>query len=132
VVELLNGLWYVNVPTIAFPDGELRGQILPVIPDADGDGVPEHQDQCPDTPPSTVVDAAGCSIGQLCPCDEPWRNHGQYLRCVIQTALRFYREGLITRAEAHAIIHDAACSDCGKPPRRPRPHPSVRPRKSHE
>lgn len=129
VEELLNGLWYVNVPTIAFPEGELRGQILPVIPDADGDDVPDHLDQCPDTPTNAVVDATGCSIAQLCPCGGPWRNHGHYVRAVMQTALRFHREGLITRADAHAIIRDAARSDCGNPPSRPRPHLPVRPRK---
>jgi hypothetical protein len=89
-------------------------------------GLPDPLDQCPDTPTNTVVDATGCSIAQLCPCDGPWRNHSHYVRCVMQTALRFYREGLITRAEAHAIILDAARSDCGKPPPKSRPHPPVR------
>jgi len=28
--EVLAGLWYVNVMTIDYPDGEIRGQILPV------------------------------------------------------------------------------------------------------
>jgi len=31
-------------------------------PDADGDGVPDHLDQCPDTPKGVEVDAAGCPI----------------------------------------------------------------------
>lgn len=28
--EVLAGLWYVNVMTIQYPDGEIRGQILPL------------------------------------------------------------------------------------------------------
>ena len=28
--ELINGLWYVNITSYAYPDGQLRGQILPV------------------------------------------------------------------------------------------------------
>ena len=28
--EVLAGLWYVNVMTLQYPDGEIRGQILPV------------------------------------------------------------------------------------------------------
>jgi OOP family OmpA-OmpF porin len=31
-------------------------------PDADGDGVPDHLDRCPDTPKGVEVDAAGCPI----------------------------------------------------------------------
>jgi len=31
-------------------------------PDADGDGVPDHLDQCPDTPKGVEVDAVGCPV----------------------------------------------------------------------
>ena len=34
----------------------------PPPPDADGDGVPDSLDQCPDTPPGTTVDATGCPV----------------------------------------------------------------------
>lgn len=30
ITELMNGLWYINVASSAFPDGELRGQIQAV------------------------------------------------------------------------------------------------------
>ncbi|MAW49556.1 MAG: hypothetical protein CMC41_00125, partial [Flavobacteriaceae bacterium] len=33
--------------------------------DSDGDGVYDSQDQCPDTPPGTKVDATGCKIFEL-------------------------------------------------------------------
>ena len=35
------------------------------VVDSDGDGVPNDQDQCPDTPAGEAVDAAGCSASQL-------------------------------------------------------------------
>jgi hypothetical protein len=35
VSDLLSNLWYVNVKTTAFPDGEIRGQIL-VVPEPTG------------------------------------------------------------------------------------------------
>ena len=28
--EVLSGLWYVNVMTDKYPDGEIRGQIVPL------------------------------------------------------------------------------------------------------
>ncbi|MCH8500146.1 MAG: OmpA family protein [Marinobacter sp.] len=37
-------------------------QPAPVIVDSDGDGVPDHLDQCPDTPSSWAVDEVGCPI----------------------------------------------------------------------
>ncbi len=33
-----------------------------VVVDSDGDGVPDHLDACPGTPPNTVVDARGCPV----------------------------------------------------------------------
>jgi hypothetical protein len=86
--------------------------------DSDGDGVPDAIDQCPDTPPGAVVDATGCSIDQLVPCDGPrsggtWKNHGQYVRAVLQTATKFLKAGLITRRQWGQIVTGAARSKCG-------------------
>lgn len=36
--------------------------VTPVAADADGDGVPDSQDKCPDTPRNYAVDADGCPI----------------------------------------------------------------------
>ena len=82
--------------------------------DTDRDGVPNDCDECPNTPPGAVANAQGCSIPQLCPCDGPWRNHGEYVRCVIEHAWQFYRDDLISAAERRDHIRDAASSDCGR------------------
>lgn len=38
----------------------------PVIPDADGDGIPNVSDVCANTPAGAPVDGVGCSQGQFC------------------------------------------------------------------
>ena len=91
-------------------------QLLRVAPgpDADHDGVSDDVDQCPNTPPEAVVDANGCSLEQLCPCDGAWRNHGQYVRNVVETSGSFHRNGLITAAQRIDIIRAALRSNCGR------------------
>ncbi len=84
-----------------------------VGPDDDNDGVPNNGDQCADTPPGAVVDQNGCSIEQLCDCEEA-RNHGQYVSCVARTSIGFVRAGLIDGLERGGIMADAAQSQCGK------------------
>jgi hypothetical protein len=58
------------------------------------------------------VDASGCSINQLCPCNSPWRNHGEYVSCVAHTSNDFVAAGLITPAERDVIVSTAAQSSC--------------------
>ncbi|HKS35586.1 MAG TPA: hypothetical protein VJW76_00250, partial [Verrucomicrobiae bacterium] len=82
--------------------------------DTDRDGVPNDRDECPDTSPGAVVNEQGCSIPQLCPCDGPWRNHGEYVRCVTEHAWQFFRDDLITADERRDYVRDAARSDCGR------------------
>ena len=86
--------------------------------DSDGDGVGDSLDQCPGTPPASIVDANGCSIDQLAPCGGPasggaWRNHGEYVSAVAQAAEQFLAQGLITEDEKDAIVGAAAQSNCG-------------------
>ena len=83
--------------------------------DSDMDGVWDLVDECADTPPGEIVDADGCGISQLVPCDAPWKNHGDYVTQVVRAAAQFEQEGLISRAEAQMIVRVAAQSDCCKP-----------------
>jgi len=82
--------------------------------DHDGDGVPDDQDLCPDTPPGSIVDEHGCSIDQLAPCDGAWKDHGQYVAAVESAARRFLASGLVSQKEMVDIINKAATSPCGK------------------
>lgn len=86
--------------------------------DADGDGVADSLDACPDTVAGAIVDANGCSIEQLAPCSGPasggtWKNHGQYVSSVGQVAEAFLAVGLITEDQANDIVSQAAQSNCG-------------------
>ena len=89
-------------------------QILP-LPDADGDGVPDKYDVCPDTPEGEIVNIDGCSLVQaLAECDcEDARNHGEYVSCVSTIVTEF--EALDPTLNGGAIVSEAAKSNCGKP-----------------
>jgi hypothetical protein len=82
--------------------------------DQDGDGIPDSQDQCPNTPPGSIVNADGCSIDQLVPCDGPWKNHGEFVSTMAHVTKDFEQAGLITQSQRNAILSAAAQSDCGK------------------
>jgi carboxypeptidase T len=87
--------------------------------DVDGDGVVNDDDLCAFTELGVLIDSAGCSIEQLCPCEGPrgiaslWKNHGKYVSCTAKSAESFVEAGLITEAEKDAVVSDAAQSDCG-------------------
>ena len=52
-------------PVIAPPvEQTVAPEIVPdnTVVDSDGDGVADHLDLCPNTPPNTVVDAQGCTV----------------------------------------------------------------------
>ncbi len=91
------------------------GESTLVETDIDNDGVFGGEDKCPDTPYAEIVDADGCSIDQRCPCEKepPWKNQGQHVSCVAQTAERFVEDGLISEAEKDLIVSEAAESGCG-------------------
>lgn len=112
-------LQIVNDPSNPTNSGMAAFQNINIGPtDMDADGVPDFLDQCPNTPPCTVVDANGCSIEQLAPCDGPasggtWKNHGQYTSTVAKVAEEFVRQGLISESQKDDIVRAAAQSDCG-------------------
>jgi sugar lactone lactonase YvrE len=98
-------------------EAEAPIEVLSRVTDADGDGVDDAFDLCPDSGAGTPTDADGCSLAQLCPCagrgDEAWRNRGHYLVCVIRGALRIGRHNQLAPAELRGLLPAAAKSACG-------------------
>ncbi|MBN1655387.1 MAG: VCBS repeat-containing protein [Deltaproteobacteria bacterium] len=81
--------------------------------DDDGDGVIDARDQCPETVLGQIVNQDGCSIAQLCPCGNEWKNHGAYVSCVAHASEDFVQAGLITEEEKDTIVSSAGESSCG-------------------
>lgn len=87
--------------------------------DLQPDGVGDACDLCPATPALDLVDHSGCSVSQRCPCDGPregadWKNHRDYLGCVLLEVLDMRLEAVITPAQATDLRHRARTSTCGK------------------
>jgi hypothetical protein len=82
--------------------------------DDDSDGVLDGADQCPATPEGEIVLSNGCSIVDLAPCAGSWKNHGSYVKAVVDATKLLIAEGLLTQEEAGQIIAAAAQSECGK------------------
>jgi hypothetical protein len=98
-------------PDQADYDGDNIGNVCDR--DADGDGVNDGMDACLATPVAAVVDATGCAIADLCPCENDWKNHGAYVRCVAHAAEQFLVAGLIGTSEKDATVANAGQSACG-------------------
>jgi hypothetical protein len=81
--------------------------------DIDGDNVLDNIDNCPYTMGAVVVDDTGCSIDQYCACENSWKNHGAYVRCIARTANNFISQGLIDQTEHGAITSEVGNSSCG-------------------
>ena len=81
--------------------------------DDDNDDILDANDECLATGPGEVVNDVGCSISDLCPCDNAWKNHGGYVQCVAHASEEFLADGLITYDVKDSIVSDAGSSDCG-------------------
>jgi hypothetical protein len=92
-------------------DGDGAGDVCDT--DDDNDGILDAMDQCPNTAPGDLVNDTGCSIADLCPCDNLWKNHGAYVRCVAHTSEDFVAAGLIEEMDKDIIVSNAAESECG-------------------
>ena len=81
--------------------------------DADGDGVPDDDDTCAETPLDEIANADGCSVNQTCPCDD-FRNHGQFVSCTSREVENLVQLELISEEDGEEIVSNAAHSSCGK------------------
>ncbi len=101
-------------PDQADSDSDGIGDVCDNYNDADGDDVTDGEDYCPGTPSGETVDANGCAIIQLCVCDNNWKNHGAYLKCVAHAAEDFVEASLLTDVEKDGVVSEAAQSTCGQ------------------
>ena len=113
---------FILVGTSASTDGDRRGtgfgsddywlvKLTAENPDdCDHDGVPDTHDQCASTPLGALVNADGCTIAQLCPCE--MASHKEYLVCVREHARAFQRAGLINNVRRRQLIENARAANC--------------------
>jgi hypothetical protein len=127
------------IPDLGFAIGEPQASgggavhVYSVGQDADGDGVPDDLDDCPDsnlvatvvignitTTVENVVDLHGCSIMDLLEELEPeggYRNHGAFVSRATKLFKSLHKEGLITKQEKKLLQKAAAKSNVGKKPK---------------
>lgn len=82
--------------------------------DVDGDNVVDGGDECLATALGDTVNSAGCSIAQICPCDNNWKNHGGYVKCLAHISVNFVNDWLISLEEKGVVVSTGARSTCGK------------------
>ena len=85
--------------------------------DSDADGVSDDVDACLQTFPGAAVLPNGCSVVQTCPCDNPWKNHGAYIKCVAHATNELVKADVIADEEKGAIMSEAGASSCGEKPK---------------
>jgi thrombospondin type 3 repeat protein len=108
-------------------DGDGIGDACDICPldplnDVDHDGVCGNVDNCPtvynpdqtDSNGNGIGDACDHDVATYCPCENDWKNHGQYVSCVAHVSEEFVDQGYLTQDQRAVIISTAAQSDCGK------------------
>jgi len=99
-------------------EGHARVVVLASDTDLDRDGVDDLSDLCPDTVAGELPDLDGCSVTQLCPCEgsaeKSWRNHGQYLVCVIRAAKRVSKQHHLPNRQLKNLVPASARLVCGQ------------------
>ena len=120
------------------------GEGVPVV-DTDGDGVPDAEDEFPnsiltptvifgdlDTGVENRVDENGASLADLFAALEPesgWKNHGQFVSTTGKLIKSLLREGTIDKSEAQALQTGAARSNVGKGKKPSKPSKPAKPEK---
>jgi hypothetical protein len=84
-----------------------------LVEDEDYDSVMDTDDLCPMTATGDAVNDDGCSVAQLCPCENNWKNHGAFVSCKAHATRDFIEAGWITEEEKEEIMSTAGSSDCG-------------------
>jgi hypothetical protein len=125
----LTHLLAVGVTALFLGATSLHAQSVPPPPDADGDGVPDDVDECPNTdlsattvvidgfdtgiPNSEDVNEAGCSFADVInamidECALNAKNHGKFVRCVAHQTNALKRLKIITGKQKGKIQSIAA------------------------
>ena len=88
--------------------------LLPGLATAMGHGKPGPI-TCPTDVPTALADACPCA-GKVLPDSSvaAWRNHGQYVRCVVHLRNMLRKGGCLTADVRRTLAHCAARSTCGK------------------
>ena len=66
-----------SIPDQTDTDGDGAGDVCDN--DDDGGGVLDATDECSATPAGGVINESGCTVAQLCPCENEWKNQGAYV-----------------------------------------------------
>lgn len=82
--------------------------------DTDGDGKGDVCDVCPQHAEDDPDGDGECGTPEACPCDADWKNHGDYVTCVVNDTRERARAGQITQQQRASEISAAAQSSCGK------------------
>lgn len=61
-----------------------------------------------------TVDSAENTVADDCPCNYNWKNHGEYVSCVAQSARGLLEADIISKKEKTTIVSEAAKSKCGE------------------
>jgi hypothetical protein len=138
------------LPGFGFAFGEPLAEggavhVYGIVVDSDGDGVPDDQDQFPnsiltptvifgdvDTGVENRVNEDGASIADLFDALEPesgWKNHGQAVSSSVKLVKRLLRDGTIDASEAQALRSGVAQSNLGKGSKPAKPAKPEKPEK---